>query len=348
YPRLYTFENGFQGWEAIPFYQSVLYGDFLINTGSTPTSNTGPTSAFEGQKYIYAEADIQPLDSDEAIYGYPNAIIESPCFDFSTLNSPQITYNYHMWGADINQLNFQVSTDGGYTWIAGLGVHVGDQGNAWQSNTVDLSAYGGMDCIRFRFVAGFTSITANEADIALDGIKVEDTNPCSFDADGTATLISCFGEEDGSIALSFPISGQQPYTIEWSTGDIGFTTLNNLESATYNATITDANNCWDVVEVFVPEPAELIVQLEAFASSGNNDGSINLTVSGGTTPYSYNWSNNANTQNIQNLGEGNYQVTVTDANGCTVEKRVFLSEFEACTGTKCGGWPYSNDLEGGT
>lgn len=348
YPRVYTFENGFQGWESVPFYQSVLYGDFLINTGNTPTSNTGPSSAFEGQKYIYAEADIQPLDSDEAPYGYPNAIIESPCFDFSALNAPQITYNYHMWGADINELNFQASTDGGNTWIAGLGSHIGDQGNSWQSNTVDLSAYGGMECVRFRFVAGFTSVTANEADIALDGIKIEDANPCVFDVDATVTPISCFGEEDGSIALSFPAPGQQPYTIEWSTGDIGFTTLNNLASATYTATITDANNCWDVIEEFVSEPAELEVNLEAFASSSNSDGAINLTVSGGTTPYSFTWSNGATTQNIQNLDEGNYQITITDLSGCTLEKRVFLSEFEACTNTKSNGWPYTNGLEGGT
>ncbi|MEN0048976.1 MAG: T9SS type A sorting domain-containing protein [Bacteroidota bacterium] len=348
YPRVYTFENGFQGWDNVPFYQSVLYGDFLVNTGTTPTPNTGPSNAFEGQKYIYAEADIQPLDADEAPFGYPNAIIESPCFDFSALNAPQITYNYHMWGADINELNFQISTDGGYTWTAGLGSHVGDQGNNWQSNTVDLSAYGGMDCIRFRFVAGFTSVTANEADIALDGIRVEDANPCIFDVDATVMPISCFGEEDGSIALSFPAPGQQPYTIEWSTGDIGFTTLNNLESATYTATITDANNCWDVIEEFVPEPAELSVNLEAFASSGNSDGTINLTVTGGTSPYAYTWSNGATTQNIQNLDEGNYQVTITDLSGCTVEKSVFLSEFEACTGTKSGGWPYTNGLEGGT
>jgi len=348
YPRVYTFESGFQGWESIPYYQSVLYGDFLISTGNTPTPNTGPSAAFEGQKYIYAEADIQPLGSNESPYGYPNAIIDSPCFDFSALNSPQITYNYHMWGTDINQLNFQVSTDGGYTWVASLGVQIGDQGNSWQSHTVDLSAYGGMDCIRMRFVASFTGITANEADIALDAIKVEDINPCAFDVEGTATPVSCFGEEDGSIALSFPTSGQQPYTIEWSTGDIGFTTLNNLESATYNATITDANNCWDMVEVYVPEPAELEVNLEAFASSGNNDGSINLTISGGTTPYTFNWSNGATTQNIQNLSEGNYQVTISDLSGCTVEKSVFLSEFEACTSTKSSGWPYTNDLEAGT
>ncbi|MEM9848580.1 MAG: T9SS type A sorting domain-containing protein, partial [Bacteroidota bacterium] len=348
YPRVYTFENGLQGWDNVPFYQSVLYGDFLINTGTTPTPNTGPTAAFEGQKYIYAEADLQPLDTDEAPFGYPNAIIESPCFDFSALNTPQITYNYHMWMTDTSQLNFQISTDGGYTWTAGLGSHIGNQGNAWQTNTVDLSAYGGMDCIRFRFVAAFTSVTANEADIAIDAIKVEDTNPCVFDVEGTATAVSCFGEADGSIALSFPAPGQQPYTIEWSTGDLGTTTLNNLASATYFVTVTDANNCSDVVEVYVPTPTELVVDLAATASSGNSDGAISLSVNGGAAPYTYAWSNGATTQNIQNLDEGNYQVSITDSNGCMVEKRVFLGEFEDCNNTKNGGWPYANGLEGGT
>ncbi|MEM1325432.1 MAG: T9SS type A sorting domain-containing protein [Bacteroidota bacterium] len=348
YPSVYTFENGWQGWENIPFYQSVIYGDFLLNTGATPTANTGPSSAYEGQQYVYAEADISPLDMNESIYGYPNAIIESPCFDFSALQAPQIAFSYHMSGAHINALTVQATLDGGFVWDSLLTTINGDQGNMWQRDTIDLSNFAGKSGVRFRFVAGFAGqLGLNEGDIALDAIKVEDASPCVFNVEGTPTAVSCFGGSDGSIALSFPNPGTPPYTIDWSTGVQNVSSISGLSRGTYNATITDAQNCWDVVEVFVDEADELTASfVTTDATAGQADGSIATTVNGGTSPYTFAWSNNTISQNPQGLAAATYAVTITDNNGCTLTESVVVNEAISCSSTRSN-FPYNQGLEGG-
>lgn len=148
------------------------------------------------------------------------------------------------------------------------------------------------------------------------------TNP-AVTSTVTATNLNCFGDNSGEIDL-VPGGGTAPYAFNW---DNGATTedISGLSAGVYAYTITDSNGCTQNATVSLTEPTVLtssgMVTDETVA--GWNDGTINLTVTGGTAGYSFNWSNGAMTEDIMNLAPGPYSVVVTDANGCTVTSNTY-------------------------
>lgn len=130
--------------------------------------------------------------------------------------------------------------------------------------------------------------------------------------------ISCFGAHDGSIALNL-VGGKAPVTLVWSDGSTSGLTRNNLGPGSYTATISDGTPCQIVRTFVIQEPQPLVLSANvtnAFDCDDANSGVINLLVSGGTTPFTYLWSNGATTEDLNNVPAGNYLVTVTDARGC--------------------------------
>ncbi|HNT80480.1 MAG TPA: T9SS type A sorting domain-containing protein, partial [Bacteroidia bacterium] len=131
------------------------------------------------------------------------------------------------------------------------------------------------------------------------------------------TPITCNGANNGSIDL-IVTNGLFPYTYLWSNGE---TTedISNLGPGTYTVTVTDDNGCTASISVVLTEPALLTASevTSNVSCFGGNDGSIDVTVSGGTAPYTYSWSNGATTQDVNGLIAGTYTVTVTDLYGCT-------------------------------
>lgn len=96
--------------------------------------------------------------------------------------------------------------------------------------------------------------------------------------------------------------------------------VTGLSAGTYTITVTDASGCSAVSNGVVTEPAPLTATKVVTNAStiGASDGAIDLTVMGGTTPYSYSWSNGVSSEDNLNIPSGNYTVTVTDANGCSL------------------------------
>ena len=95
--------------------------------------------------------------------------------------------------------------------------------------------------------------------------------------------------------------------------------LSGLAAGTYTVSVFDENQCTESLTVTVNEPAALVAtsSVTDVSCSGGADGVIDLSVTGGTTPYTYAWSTGATTQDLNGLAGGTYGVTVTDANGCT-------------------------------
>lgn len=132
----------------------------------------------------------------------------------------------------------------------------------------------------------------------------------------TPTDIACYGENNGT-AQALTTGGQPPYSYNWSNGATG-TSISNLIVGTYSVTVTDNYGCISINSFNITEPAELSSNGNTTEASCDNlsDGLIDLTISGGTIPYNFIWSNGSNTEDISGLATGIYVVTVSDENGC--------------------------------
>lgn len=167
--------------------------------------------------------------------------------------------------------------------------------------------------------AGDYTITVTDASNCVKSITVNIPEAPLFEINPIAANISCFGANDGSINLNL-VGGLAPVTLVWSDGANAGTVRNNLSAGTYTVTITDSKPCVISETFIIVEPQALVLAAnvtDAFDCNEANSGSINLLVSGGTSPFTYNWSNGTTTEDLANISAGNYQVTVTDARGCS-------------------------------
>ena len=133
---------------------------------------------------------------------------------------------------------------------------------------------------------------------------------------GVSLPTSCFGASDGSVNLSVS-GGVLPYTFTWSNG-ANSEDIFGLTANTYTVTVSDANNCPTTSSYVVTEPSVINGSgiITNVTCNGYLDGSINLTVTGGTGPYTFSWSNGALTEDISGLAAGVYTVTIVDNNSC--------------------------------
>ncbi len=130
---------------------------------------------------------------------------------------------------------------------------------------------------------------------------------------------SCVGLLNGMTSVGV-VGGKAPFTYRWSTGATQ-DTIRQIGAGMYQVTITDADNCTASTSVTIAQPDSLLatLQIEDTACPGVSSGIANVTARGGTSPYRYAWSNGSgNVREIINLGKGNYDVTITDNNNCTI------------------------------
>ena len=142
--------------------------------------------------------------------------------------------------------------------------------------------------------------------------------------------VSCFGGNDGSATIS-GIGGVTPYSFEWSDGQLT-ATASGLLAGIYTASLTDANSCVSSANVTITEPTVLSATITSqtnVSCNGGNNGATDITISGGTSPYTYLWSNASTTEDLTNLSIGIYDLTVTDANSCTETISVTITEPNA-------------------
>ena len=162
-----------------------------------------------------------------------------------------------------------------------------------------------------------TVTEAGQANCKVSGTVVV-TAPENLSITAFVTNVDCAGANNGGIDINVS-GGTSPYSFSWSNGATS-EDLNDIPGGTYTVVVTDANECTETLVINVQEPTAIVIneQITNVACAGDNTGSIAVTVSGGTQPYAFNWSNGATASVITGLGVGNYTVTVTDANECSV------------------------------
>ena len=157
--------------------------------------------------------------------------------------------------------------------------------------------------------------------------------PLIISSVGTSTAangpynIGCYNGSTGWISIAVSGGSTGNYSFEWSTAD-GSGLINgqkdqaSLTAGTYHVVVSDLNRCVAERDITLTQPSPFTSSLTTenitCASPGFNNGSIELTVTGGTPQYSYLWSNGSTSKDLTDLTPGTYSVTVTDINGCTI------------------------------
>jgi len=166
-------------------------------------------------------------------------------------------------------------------------------------------------------LAGVHTVTVTDANGCIAQASTIVTQPSQLlSLISSQTNIACAGNNNGSATVSV-IGGTAPYSLLWSNGAQTQTAF-GLSAGNYTVTVTDANGCSTTnTATITTAGSALYGSMTSNPSCGNsNNGSITTSVSGGQQPYSYQWSNGANSPSISGLAPGNYSVTITDANGC--------------------------------
>ena len=207
--------------------------------------------------------------------------------------------------------------------------------------TVALQVNGGTAPYRASWSNGDSGLFVVDLAVGTYNVTITDTNDCvkttqifietgGDDCAGFADLnwqsenVDCANDNDAAILL-LPQGGLAPFVYQWSNGA---TTqgISNLFAGNYTVTATDANSCIHIRTINITQPSALTSTISTqFAGSCGDVANLRAIGSGGTPPYSYQWANGSQSANLFSVPAGFYQVTIKDANDCTVTEEF---EFE--------------------
>lgn len=167
--------------------------------------------------------------------------------------------------------------------------------------------------------AGFYTLYVKDANNCVKTFAAQITEPAALVTNAMVYDVSCTGGSNGVIDFVV-YGGVSPYFFQWSNGN-NTEDIFNLSPGQYTILVTDANGCTVSSGYTITQPNNPIVVngvvINASSATSSN-GSVDITISGGTMPYSFEWSNGAISEDINGVPPGAYLVTITDLNGCEV------------------------------
>ncbi len=280
--------------------------------GAIATTVSGGTTPYT---YLWSNNAITASISNLAAGNYTITVKDK---NLCTVTKTSIVNQPTQLTASISSTN--VSCNGGSNGSAVVIASGGTAPYTYLWNT------GGSNASNTNLSAGTYTVVITDAKGCTTSSSVTITEPAALTATTNKTDVSCNGGNDGSASVNVA-GGTAPYSYSWTSGS-QTSTSSNLSAGTYHVIITDANGCILSKCVIVAEPTALTASVSStnVSCNGGNNGSASITATGGTAPYSYNWSNVVTSASNNNLIAGSYSVTVTDANGCSYSTSVTITE----------------------
>ncbi|MDC1452653.1 hypothetical protein N8371_09675, partial [Vicingaceae bacterium] len=209
-------------------------------------------------------------------------------------------------------------------------------GTAINIGVINSSAGSNLQTLQYKWTSGATTSSINVSPAQTTTYYVTVTDGVGSCVDSVSinvlegsivkTNVSCNGGNDGSATAS-GTRGTTPYSYLWSNAATT-ASITGLTAGTYTVTVTDGNACTITSFATITEPTALTASTvnTNVSCNGGSDGSATASGTGGTTPYSYLWSNASATASITGVVAGTYTVTISDANNCTTTSSVTIAE----------------------
>ncbi len=306
FPFSESFETNFGDWAQATTGDDL---DFTRNSGGTPSNGTGPSSAADGNTYIYVEASGNGT-------GYPNkrAILNSPCLNFSGLTQPTLSFQYHMLGSAINSLTVEARTNNDGVWSSVFSRN-GAQGSNWNAADVDLAAYAGEASVQLRFnVVTGSGSQGWQSDIALDAISIQEgtgnPGPTCDALNFNDFTITSFSNQDAAGNFSVGSGG---------------------------ASLVLTNNTWKYIALNYTVTANTVIEFD-FSSSSQGEihgvGFENDNTLTSTRYFKVHGTQNYGVTNFDNYSSGTttYVIPVGNFYTGSMDRLVFINDNDAGSG----------------
>ena len=329
------------------YYIAIVEKETILNTGTNgetyfnfvmkkmvPDANgttIGPittTTINVTEDYTFNGSYRLPANASDEI----NHNIEHSVEDFNDLAVV-------IWVIDDNTLNIHQSAwalegcnNGPSTTVSGTNPSCGAN-----DGTATTTTTGGTPPYTYSWSNGATTSSISGLSSGVYNVTITDGGNCNTSSSTTLTAPSAptvsssstdptgCGVNDGT-ATANASGGTAPYSYSWSNGATT-SSITGLTGGTFTVTVTDASNCTGTSSVSLNAPNAPTVTISGTDPTAcvGTDGTATVSVTGGTTPYTYSWSNGETTANITGLSGGTYSATVTDGSGCTVIESTTLN-----------------------
>ena len=242
------------------------------------------------------------------------------------------TYSLTLTGAGGCSFSDSYTVGNNTSGLAITSTAVVDENCGDGNGSIDVSSTGGVLPLLYNWDNGDMTEDLSGVSAGLYVLSIEDANGCTVGTSGTvvnnaagfAATINMVNNEacgDATGAIDIDVTGGSlPYSYVWNSGQ---TTedISGVNAGTYEVTVTDNNACGIVLQGMVSNiTGTLVVSNDNIgdASCSSLNGYIDLSISGGATPYTYAWDSGQTTEDISGMSPGTYNCTVTDNAGCIV------------------------------
>jgi hypothetical protein len=322
--------GGVVKWQSAVQVASVWTWSDIVNTATTYTSdplteNTRFRAVVKSGACPEANSSFKPITARA-----------NPTFTDGSVSTP------NCYGADVNftgnGLLPNINNTFNYTVTIGATVVNGSKNAVSDALGVATYSETGLGEGTYSFKLNTIIVAGCSTTIPDPAVEFVVSPQLLAGVNGTVTDLACFGDNTGSIDIS--VSGGTPgYSYSWSTVPEQTAAMaTGLTTGTYTVTITDANSCTTTASASITQPLAALSATAGILANvscyNGSDGSVDVSVTGGTTVYGYEWS----TDPVQilstatGLSTGTYMVTVTDGNGCTATASVNLTNPPSAVG----------------